>query len=126
MDDESYKCEDCGKDLRLHTKEELEKCISGIAGKEKEMENWLIEAERNIKEMRDLIKVVLDNSDKENPLYPIAFELHEECSKLNSRLSEYRPGKLSLEDCNDAIIEYERFGRKMGELLESYKKLSER
>ena len=126
MDDESYKCGDCGKDLRLHTKEELEKCIPGIAVKEKEMENWLIEAERNIKEMRDLIKVVLDNSDKENPLYPIALELHEECSKLNSRLSEYRPGKLSLEDCNDAIIEYERFGRKMGELLESYKKLSER
>ena len=122
MDDESYKCEDCGKDLRLHTKEELEKCISGIAGKEKEMENWLIEAERNIKEMRDLIKVVLDNSDKENPLYPIALELHEECSKLNSRLSEYRPGKFTFEDCMNAMKEYGELGEKLKELYDSYKK----
>ena len=126
MDDESYKCADCGKDLRLHTKEELEKCILGMADKEKEMGNVLIEMERSMKESGDWLKFLLDNSDKENPLYPIALELHEEYSKLNSRLSEYRPGKLSLEDCNDAIIEYERFGRKMGELLESYKKLSER
>ena len=122
MDDESYKCEDCGKDLRLHTKEELEKCIPGIAVKEKEMENWLIEAERNIKEMRDLIKVVLDNSDKENPLYPIAFELHEECSKLNSRLSEYRPGKFTFEDCMNAMKEYGELGEKLKELYDSYKK----
>ena len=122
MDDESFKCADCGKDLRLHTKEELEKCISGIAGKEKEMENWLIEAERNIKEMRDLIKVVLDNSDKENPLYPIALELHEECSKLNSRLSEYRPGKFTFEDCMNAMKEYGDLGEKLKELYDSYKK----
>ena len=116
MNDESYKCGSCGKDLRLHTKEELKKCIPDMDVKVKEIENWVIEAERNIKEMRDLIKAVLDNSDKENPLYPIASELHEECSKLDSRLSEYRPGKFTFDDCMDAIKEYDELGEKLKEL----------
>ena len=126
MNDESYKCGSCGKDLRLHTKEELKKCIPDMDVKVKEIENWVIEAERNIKEMRDLIKAVLDNSDKENPLYPIASELHEECSKLDSRLSEYRPGKFTFDDCMDAIKEYDELGEKLKELYESYKKHNER
>ena len=126
MDDESSKCGDCGKDLRLHTKEELEKCILGMADKEKEMGNVLIEMERSMKESGDWLKFLLDNSDKENPLYPIVNELHESVSRLNSRLSEYRVGKFTLEDCNDAIKEYAKLGEEMKEMYESYKKLNER
>ena len=117
MDDESSKCADCGKDLRLHTKEELKKCISGMSIKEKEMENGIIEIERSLKGWADWLKSILDNSDKENPVYPMANELHESVSGLNSRLSEYRPGKFTIEDCMDAMKEYEELGKKVQELL---------
>ena len=117
MDDESFKCADCGKDLRLHTKEEMKKCISGMSIKEKEMENDIIEIERSLKEWADLLKSILDNSDKENPVYPMANELHESVSGLNSRLSEYTPGKFTIEDCMDDMKEYEKLGKKLRELL---------
>ena len=93
---------------------------------EERLANEIIEIENNLKQWRDLIKAVLDNSDKENPLYPIALELHEECSKLNSRLSEYRPGKFTFEDCMNAMKEYGELGEKLKELYESYKKQNER
>ena len=126
MDDESYKCVDCGKDLRLHTKEELEKCMSGMSIKEKEMENVIIEIERGMKESIDWLKSILDNTDKENPVYGIASELSEEFSRLNSRLSEYRPGKFRIEDCMNAMKEYGELGEKLKEFGESYKKHNER
>ena len=78
--------------------------------------NEIKEMENNLKQWRDLIKAVLDDSDKENPLYPIAWELHEEISKLNSRLSEYRPGKFTFEDCMNALKEYSELGEKLKEL----------
>ena len=79
--------------------------------------NEIKEMENNLKQWRDLIKAVLDDSDKENPLYPIVNELHESVSRLNSRLSEYRPGKFTIEDCMDAMKEYEKLGKKVEELL---------
>ena len=93
---------------------------------EERLANEIKDIEKNLKEWRDSLKAVLDNSDKENPLYPIANELHESISMLNSRLSEHRVGKFTLDDCNDAIKEYGELGEKLKELYESYKKLSER
>ena len=93
---------------------------------EERLTNEIKDIEKNIKEWRDSLKAVLDNSDKENPLYPIVNELHESVSRLNSRLSEYRVGKFTLEDCNDAIKEYAKLGEEMKEVYESYKKLNER
>ena len=93
---------------------------------EERLANYIIEMENGLKQWRDSIKAVLDNSDKDNPLYPIASELHEECSKLDSRLSEYRPGKFTFDDCMDAIKEYDELGEKLKELYESYKKQGER
>jgi hypothetical protein len=93
---------------------------------EERLANEIIEIENNLKQWRDLIKAVLDNSDKENPLYPIASELHESVSRLNSRLSEYRPGKFTIEDCMNAMKEYGELGEKLKELYESYKKQNER
>ena len=78
--------------------------------------NEIKEMENSIKKQRDLIKAVLDDSDKENPLYSIALELHEGYSKLNSRLSEYRPGKFTFEDCMNALKEYSELGEKLKEL----------
>ena len=88
--------------------------------------NEIKEMENNLKQWRDLIKAVLDDSDKENPLYPIVNELHESVSRLNSRLSEYRPDKFTIEDCMNAMKEYDELGEKLKELYESYKKQSER
>ena len=121
MDDESYKCVDGGKDLRLHTKEELEKCMSGMSIKEKEMENGLIELERGTKELTDWLKSILDNTDKENPVYGKVMELHEEFSRLNSRLSEFRPGKFTIEDCMGAMKEYQELGVQLKKLQEKLK-----
>ena len=84
---------------------------------EERLENEIKEMENDIKKQRDLLKVVLDNSDKENPLYPIALELHEEFSKMNARLSEYRPGKFTLKDNMNAMKEYAKLGEKLKELL---------
>ena len=93
---------------------------------EERLTNEIKDIEKNIKEWRDSLKAVLDNSDKENPLYPIVNELHESVSRLNSRLSEFRPGKFRIEDCMNAMKEYEELGEKLKELYESYKKQSER
>ena len=93
---------------------------------EERLANEIIEMENGLKQWRDSIKAVLDNSDKDNPLYPIASELYESVSRLNSRLSEYRPGKLTIEDCMNAMKEYGELGEKLKELYESYKKHNER
>ena len=84
---------------------------------EERLANEIIEMENGLKQWRDSIKAVLDNSDKEDPLYPIVNELHEKISNLNSRLSEYRPGKFTLEDCNDAMKECSELGEELEELL---------
>ena len=53
MNDESYKCGSCGKDLRLHTKEELKKCIPDMDVKVKEIENVSLDfAESKLFEQR--------------------------------------------------------------------------
>ena len=84
---------------------------------EERLTNIIKDLEKNLKKQRDFLKDILDNSDKEDPLYPIVNELHEKISNLNSRLSEYRPGKFTLEDCNDAMKEYSELGEGLEELL---------
>ena len=95
-------------------------------GKEESLANEIIDLEKAIKKQRDLIKDVLDNSDKESPVYLIANELHEEISRLNARLSEYRVGKFTLEDMNDAIKDYEKLGENLKLLMNLIRNLSER